>query len=231
MRYVAYFRVSTRDQGRSGLGLDAQRAAVQRFLRDGDVVVGEYQDIETGKRDDREGLGQALRACRIYNAKLLIARLDRLSRNIAFITRLMSDGVQFVSVDNPAINELTAHILAAVAEAERKAISDRTRLALAAAKARGTKLGNPANLRGQDEGRRRGAAAVAVQATKRAADLQDVITAIQADGVTSRRGIAHELNRRGIRTARDREWSAGQVHVLLARLEAGSRACGIPPSN
>ncbi|ALG70095.1 hypothetical protein VY88_09455 [Azospirillum thiophilum] len=218
MRYVAYYRVSTRDQGRSGLGLDAQRAAVQRFLRDDDTLVAEHQDIETGKRDDREGLGQALRACRIYNAVLLIARLDRLSRNIAFVTRLMADGVQFVSVDNPAINELTVHILAAVAEAERKAISERTRLALAAAKARGTKLGNPANLKGQDEGRQRGAAAVAAQAAKRAADLRDVIAAIQADGVTSRRGIARELNRRGIRSTRGQDWSAGQVHVLLGRL-------------
>jgi DNA invertase Pin-like site-specific DNA recombinase len=143
-KFVAYYRVSTDRQGKSGLGLEAQQAAVRQYLNGGSwQLVGEHVEIETGKRSDRPELVMALDACRRQRAKLVIAKLDRLSRNLAFIATLMDSGVEFVAVDNPHANKLTIHILAAVAEHEREMISERTKAALQAAKARGTRLGNP----------------------------------------------------------------------------------------
>ena len=144
-RFVAYYRVSTDRQGRSGLGLEAQQKAVRDYLDGGAwEIVAEFVEVESGKRSDRPELARALDACRKRKGKLVIAKLDRLSRNLAFIATLMELGVEFVAVDNPHANKLTIHILAAVAEHEREAISERTRAALAAAKARGTMLGTPA---------------------------------------------------------------------------------------
>ena len=143
-RFVAYFRVSTDRQGKSGLGLEAQRASVINYLNGGTwELVGEFVEVESGKHSDRPRLAEALQACRKHRAKLVIAKLDRLSRNLAFIATLMESGIEFVAVDNPHANKLTVHILAAVAQHEREAISERTKDALRAAKARGTKLGNP----------------------------------------------------------------------------------------
>ena len=143
-KFVAYYRVSTDRQGKSGLGLDAQREAVTSYLNGGSwQLVQELVEVESGKRADRPQLAAALAACRKHKAKLVIAKLDRLSRNLAFIATLMDSGVEFVAVDNPHANRLTVHILAAVAEHERVMISERTKAALAAAKARGTQLGNP----------------------------------------------------------------------------------------
>ena len=143
-KFVAYFRVSTDRQGKSGLGLEAQREAVLAYLDGGSwQLVGEFTEVESGKRSDRPQLAAALVACKKHKAKLVIAKLDRLSRNLAFIATLMDSGVEFVAVDNPHANKLTVHILAAVAQHEREMIAQRTKDALAAAKARGVKLGNP----------------------------------------------------------------------------------------
>jgi DNA invertase Pin-like site-specific DNA recombinase len=143
-KFVAYFRVSTDKQGKSGLGLEAQRQAVLQFLDGGSwSLVGEFTEVESGKRNERPELEKALGACKRQRAKLVIAKLDRLSRNLAFIATLMDSGVEFVAVDNPHANKLTVHILAAVAQHEREMIAQRTKDALQAAKARGVVLGNP----------------------------------------------------------------------------------------
>src|ERR671910_308678 len=144
-RFVAYYRVSTDKQGRSGLGLEAQREAVQSFLNGGSwTLAAEVTEVESGKRNDRPELDRALGLCRLYGATLVVAKLDRLARNVAFISKLMEERVEFVAVDFPKANRLTVHILAAVAEHEAEAISKRTKEALAAAKARGVKLGGNA---------------------------------------------------------------------------------------
>jgi DNA invertase Pin-like site-specific DNA recombinase len=141
-RFVAYYRVSTDRQGRSGLGLEAQQKAVRDYLDGGAwEIVADFVEVESGKRSDRPELARALDACRKHKGRLVI--MDRLSRNLAFIATLMDSGVEFLAVDNPHANKLTIHILAAVAEHEREAISERTKAALAAAEARGTKLGTP----------------------------------------------------------------------------------------
>ncbi len=141
---MAYYRVSTDKQGQSGLGLDAQRAAVELHARSvGAEVIAEFQDVESGRKDDCTGLAAALALCRSKRAILLIAKLDRLARSVAFISNLMESGVDFLAADMPTVNRLTIHVLAAVAEHEREMISQRTKAALAAAKVRGTRLGNP----------------------------------------------------------------------------------------
>ena len=142
--FVAYYRVSTKDQGQSGLGLEAQRKAVTDWLNGGDwSLVGEFVEVETGTRSDRPQLKLAIEAARRSGAKLIIAKLDRLARNVAFISTLMESDVEFVALDCPTANKFTLHILAAVAEHEAQLISQRTKAALEAAKARGVKLGNP----------------------------------------------------------------------------------------
>jgi DNA invertase Pin-like site-specific DNA recombinase len=165
-RCVAYYRVSTAKQGASGLGLEAQQMAVSEYVgRQGWELVGSFTEIESGKKADRPQLLKALEHCRRYKATLVIAKLDRLARNVAFVSNLMEAGTDFVAVDFPHANRLTIHILAAVAEHEREAISARTKAALAAAKARGVKLGNPngaAALTFNGRPRRRKSASVSV---------------------------------------------------------------------
>jgi DNA invertase Pin-like site-specific DNA recombinase len=137
-KFVAYYRVSTQRQGRSGLGLEAQQKAVRDHLNGGNWrLVAEVTEVESGKRSDRPKLAEALKLCRLHGATLIIAKLDRLARNVAFISNLMDAGVEFHAVDFPQANRLTVHILAAVAEHEAKVISERTKAALAAAKRRG----------------------------------------------------------------------------------------------
>jgi DNA invertase Pin-like site-specific DNA recombinase len=218
--FVCYYRVSTERQGRSGLGLEAQQKAVRDHLNGGNwKVVGEFTEVESGKRADRPQLAAALAACRLQGAKLIIAKLDRLARNVAFISNLMEAGVDFVAVDFPQANRLTVHILAAVAEHEAKMISERTKAALAAAKARGVKLGGDRGAVLTAEAREAGLKARTARADKRAADLRPTIEALQAAGTTSLRGIAAALNDRGIQTPRGKgEWQAGTVSQLLARL-------------
>lgn len=219
-RFVAYYRVSTDKQGRSGLGLQAQREAVARFLSgSGSALVAEVTEVESGKRDDRPRLAEALALCRIHNATLVIAKLDRLARNVAFIANLMDSAIDFVACDFPQANRLTVHILAAVAEHERYMISQRTKAALAVAKSRGVKLGGPrpGALPNADRGRELGRAARSAEASRRAADLLPVIQSLSADGAYSLRQIAELLNRQNISAARGGQWSAVQVARVLAR--------------
>src|SRR3954471_11389197 len=141
-KFVAYYRVSTERQGRSGLGLEAQQEAVRAYLNGGSWrLVAEVVEVESGKRDDRPKLVEALALCRMHGATLIIAKLDRLARNVAFVSNLMESGGEFTAVDFPLANRLTVHILAAVAEHEAKAVSERTRTALKAARDRGQRLG------------------------------------------------------------------------------------------
>src|SRR5215831_3729851 len=175
-KFVAYFRVSTDKQGRSGLGLEAQREAVLNYLDGGRwSLVQEFVEIESGKQNDRPQLAMALAACKKHKAKLVIAKLDRLSRNLAFIAALMDSGVEFIAVDNPHANKLTVHILAAVAQHEREMTAQRTKDALQAAKARGKRLGNPKLA----EARKFAARARTEKADRHSANVLPVIREIQ----------------------------------------------------
>lgn len=218
-RFVSYLRVSTQRQGRSGLGLEAQREAVAGYLNGGRwSLVAEIIEVESGKRSDRPQLMEALRLCRIHKAKLLVAKLDRLSRNVAFISALMESGVKFQAVDNPDVNEMVVHILASVAQGEAEAISARTKAALAVAKARGTRLGGHRR-NSRTMGVKGRAVSIQVRqkkAAKWASDRLPDVKTIQAEGAGSLREIAAGLNQRGITTARGGNWSAVQVQRLLA---------------
>src|SRR5690349_22691039 len=217
-RFVAYYRVSTDRQGRSGLGLDAQRSAVTDYLNGGNwQLVAEFTEVESGRKNDRPELAKALATCRRIGATLIIAKLDRLARNVAFVSNLMEAGVEFVAVDFPQANRLTIHILAAVAEHERGMISARAKAALAAAKARGTKLGNPNGL--SAEARTRGTAVAVAKrkaaASARTADLRPIVEEIKASGRTSLRAIAAGLDARQIPAPRGGRWTAPAVMRLL----------------
>src|SRR5215471_8708438 len=171
-KFGAYFRVSTDRQGKSGLGLEAQRKSVLDYLDGGRWdLVGEFTEIESGKHNDRPELEKVLAACKNQKAKLVIAKLDRLSRNLAFIATLMDSGLEFIAVDNPHANKLTIHILAAVDQHEREIISARTSAALKAAKARGKRLGNPK----LSEARRRAALANTETADRYSAYLKSKV--------------------------------------------------------
>ncbi|WP_336488818.1 recombinase family protein [Methylobacterium nigriterrae] len=216
--FVSYLRVSTDRQGRSGLGLEGQRKAVADYLAAGGSLVAELVEVESGARDARPRLEEALALCRLHNATLVIAKLDRLSRDAHFLLGLQKAGVRFVAADMPEANELVVGIMAVVAQAERKMISARTKAALAAAKARGVRLGKPENLRNQDAGQDRGRAQQADRAAKRAQDLAPVITAIRAAGTTSHGGIAAALNARGIPAPRGGAWSDVQVRRVQVQI-------------
>lgn len=232
-KFVLYFRVSTARQGASGLGLDAQRKAVTEFLNGGDWrTVGEFTEVESGKRSDRPELARAIEACRVHGARLLIAKLDRLSRDAHFLLGLDKEGVDFVAADMPNANRLTVGIMALVAEEERRMIGARTKAALAAAKARGVVLGGDRGGRATDAARTKAAAVRQDKADARAMDLAKVIAEVKADGATSLRQVATELNARGIGTARgDGLWTAVQVSRVLARTgeKCRKRARNKPP--
>src|SRR5215203_1446892 len=217
-RFVSYLRVSTDRQGKSGLGLDAQRKAVEDFLNGGRWrLIAEFVEVESGKRDDRPRLAEALALCRLHNAVLVIAKLDRLSRDAHFLLGLQKAGVRFVAADMPEANEMVVGIMAVVAQAERKMISERTKAALAAAKARGKKLGTPGNLRNHDLGRAKGRARKTEKARARAADLKPILADLRASGAASLRAMAAGLNERGIPTAWGGTWSSVQVKRVLER--------------
>jgi DNA invertase Pin-like site-specific DNA recombinase len=221
-KFVSYLRVSTDKQGRSGLGLEAQRAAVEQFLNGGTwTLVEEYVEVESGKRtDNRPQLDKALQHAKVTGATLVIAKLDRLSRDAHFLLGLQKAGVKFTCADMPDANNLTVGIMALVAQQEREAISRRTKEALAAAKARGVKLGNPngaAHLRGR--GNREAVAAIRGKATEWAEERRSVVEDIQASGITSVRGIAAELNNRGILTPLGGQWHPTSTARLLKRLQ------------
>ena len=220
-KWISYLRVSTARQGNSGLGLEAQRKSVEDYLNGGRwKLVKEFVEVESGKKDDRPVLAQAIKACRQYGAKLVIAKLDRLSRDAHFLLGLEKAGVDFVAADMPNANKLTVHIMAMVAQEERRMISERTKAALAAARARGVKLGgyrkNPTL---PPDAGKKGNAAMAQRADDRAADIAPIIAEVQASGATSLRAIAAGLNERGIPTARGSgAWSAVQVARVLERV-------------
>lgn len=220
-RYIAYYRVSTKRQGQSGLGLDAQKEAVHHYLNGGRwKLIAERVEIESGKRSDRPALTEALALCRIHNATLIIAKLDRLARNVAFTSSLMESGVEFTACDFPTANRLTIHILAAVAEHEAKMISDRTKAALAAARARGIRLGGDRGgiiAKVAHKGNRASAKIRGDRANKRAMDLLPVIDALRSEGSLSLREIASGLNERDIPAPRGGPWSAAQVQRILTR--------------
>lgn len=230
---IAYFRVSTKQQGASGLGLDAQRAAVDVYAKAaGATIDASYTEVESGKRADRPKLAAAIAHARRSKAKLVIAKLDRLARNVAFLSAIMEAGVEFVACDNPNANRLTIHILAAVAEDEARRISERTKVALAAAKARGQLLGSarPEHWEGRDEARLKGlekgrevARAVKRQrALEAVADLLPLMQERRAAGV-SLAGIAAELNTAGHRTQRGNSWTANGVKLVLDRVASESK--------
>lgn len=213
-RAISYLRVSTSAQERSGLGLEAQKQSVYAYAQSvGLELIAEYQDVESGKRDDRPELQRAITHAKRLKAVLVIARLDRLSRSVAFISRLMEAGVKFVAVDNPSANELTIHVLAAVAQAERKAIGERTRAALGAARARGVKFGNPRIA----DARRLAVDAVARSSTTFAANTLPLVLQLRASGCTTLQNIADALNARGVCTARRGTWTPTAVRRVLAK--------------
>ncbi len=222
-KFVAYERVSTLRQGRSGLGLEAQRRAIDEFAASrGAVVIGRFTEVESGGRDSRPDLARALHLARLTGATLVIAKLDRLSRNAVFLLTLRDSGVRFLAVDMPEANDLTVGIMALVAQQEREAISRRSREALAAAKARGVTLGNPngaAALRRAGKGGAALRAVVTGNADAHAADLAEVFLDIRAQGHETLRAMAAELNRRGILTRRGGKWHVSSVRNLLCRLD------------
>lgn len=218
--FVAYYRVSTEKQGRSGLGLEAQKEAVRTYLNGGKwELAAEFTEVESGKSSDRPALAKALQACRVYGAKLVIAKLDRLSRDAHFLLGLEKAGVDFVAADMPHANRLTVGIMAMVADEERRMISARTKAALQAAKARGKKLGG---FRGKvitPEARLASRHTRQAQSQARANDLAPVIEELKAGGITSLGGLAKALSEQGIPTARgNADWSPVQVSRLLERI-------------
>ena len=220
-RYVAYERVSTARQGQSGLGLEAQRKTIEDFAAGRDAtVIARFTEIESGRKNDRPELTKALHHAKVTGATLVIAKLDRLSRNAAFLLALRDSGVRFIACDLPEANDLTVGIMALVAQVEREAISRRTKEALAAAKARGVKLGNPngvAALRRAGKGGVALHAQVNANARAFAEDLAPVIADIRAQGHCSLREIASELTARGIRTRRGGAWQVSNVKDVLGR--------------
>jgi DNA invertase Pin-like site-specific DNA recombinase len=218
-RFIGYYRVSTQRQGRSGLGLNAQRKAVNDHLFGRGKLIAEYTEIESGRISDRPKLAAALAACRLHRATLVIAKLDRLARNVAFVSNLLEAGADFEAVDFPQANRLTIHILSAVAEHEAHMISERTKVALAAAKARGVVLGGFRGRVGTAADLAKARATRTAKASQRALDLMPTIRSLQADGHLSLGSIATGLNSRQIATARGGLWSAAQVRRILDRLE------------
>lgn len=223
-KYISYLRVSTARQGASGLGLEAQRYSIEGYLHGGKrSLLKEFVEVESGKRDsNRPTLQEALQLCRATGAILLIAKLDRLSRDAHFLLGLQKAGVKFVAVDMPTANELTVGIMALVAEEERKAISRRTKEALAAAKARGVRLGNPRNLTSAaaDRGRAAGVAAIKARAENFAKERIDRINQLKTEGY-SLNGIARILNKEGILSARGKtnSWTARSVLNVVVQTE------------
>lgn len=220
MKLVAYYRVSTAQQGRSGLGLEAQTQAVQSYaLAMGGEVVAAFTEVESGKRNDRPELRKALREADVLGARLVIAKLDRLSRNAAFLLTLRDSGVDFVCADMPHADSLTIGVLALVAQQEREATSRRTREALQAAKRRGVKLGNPngaAPLRRAGKGNAAASAAAARKAREHADKVLPTVAKLRGEGVTSLGALAAALNAGGVRTLHGKAWHKSSVRNLLA---------------
>ncbi len=221
-KFVAYYRVSTRRQGQSGLGLEAQQKAVRDWLNGGRwELVEEFTETESGGKGDRPKLQAALAACRVRKATLVIAKLDRLARDAHFLLGLQKEGVRFRAVDMPEANEMVVGIMACIAQGERKMISDRTKAALKAAKARGVKLGGYRGVRGYTptaQDRRKASRALTEKANRIAQDYAHLIGAIRDTGVTSLNGISKALNAQGVPSPRGGLWQSVTVKRVLERL-------------
>jgi DNA invertase Pin-like site-specific DNA recombinase len=221
-RFVSYLRVSTTKQGASGLGIEAQREAVASYLAraaNGSELLEEFVEVESGKRKDRPQLYKAIERCELAGANLIIARLDRLSRNAHFLLSLQEAKVPFIACDNPHADKFTVGILALVAQKEAEAISERTKAALKAAKARGKRLGNPngaSHLWGR--GNMEAVTALKSKANAKAQKLKGQLEAIKLDGHLTLTAIASELTRRGIVTSLGGSWHPMGVKRLLERL-------------
>ena len=227
--FVGYLRVSTARQGASGLGLEAQQAAIKAFLGPDDrLLEPSYVEVESGRNSDRPKLAEAMARCRKTGATLLIAKLDRLARSVRFISALMESGVHFVAADMPTATPFMIHVYAAVAEEEARAISRRTKVALEAAKARGKKLGGDRGYRPTSPpdgvaGSRAASVARSREADHAAHRLASVVAEVRAvlGGTASLRAIAEGLTQRGIGTPRGAAWTATGVRRVLARLGTG----------
>jgi DNA invertase Pin-like site-specific DNA recombinase len=217
---IAYYRVSTQRQGRSGLGLDAQRLAVQRFADIEGIQIGDaFTEIETGKGADaperRPQLAAALSAASRARCPIVVAKLDRLSRDVAFISGLMAQRIPFIVAELGAdADPFMLHLYAALAEKERRLISERTRAALASRKTNGAKLGNQTN---SAAAAAKGRAVSINEADRFAQTVLPIIASIRSSGIISLRGMAAALNNRGVRTARGGQWQVSNVRNLLAR--------------
>jgi DNA invertase Pin-like site-specific DNA recombinase len=215
-KFVSYIRVSSHEQGESGLGLEAQRHAVSDYLaRESCELVGEFVEVESGSRNNRAELQNAIELCKRQRATLIIAKLDRLARNVAFISTLMESHLEFLAVDNPHANKLMIHMLAAFAEHERDQIRARTRTALAAAKARGVVLGRYGREVLSKQNR--------AKAIERARELAPLISELRGRGLTVEQ-ITAVLNQRGIPTVRGKHWHPATVHSLIRRLRNSTEA-------
>jgi DNA invertase Pin-like site-specific DNA recombinase len=221
--FIGYLRVSTKQQGDSGLGLEAQRAALESYVRQAKgTLITVYVEVESGKRADRPELAKAIAHAKRSKATLTVAKLDRLSRNVEFLARVMNSGCEFAAADMPSANRFMLHVMAAVAEHEAKAISERTKAALAAFKARGGKLGGELpqcrNLSHADrrKGAQRAGEAVARLATEAYADLAPAMREWRTAGLTLA-AIADRLNTEGHTTRRGKQWNPVQVARVLER--------------
>lgn len=221
-KFVSYIRVSTKRQGESGLGLEAQQEAVERYISGKGELIAEYREVASAKRKRRPKLMEALNHCKKEKAVLVVAKLDRLSRNVAFLSALMESKVDFICCDNPHATKFTIHILAAVAEFEREQISKRTKDALAAAKRRGVELGK--TMKGKNGLRAR----QIKRADEFAKEMEPTINQLRKEGFKTLMAIAEELNRRNVPTywqgreaATGKErWHIPTVHRLVKRIEA-----------
>jgi DNA invertase Pin-like site-specific DNA recombinase len=220
--FVAYYRVSTKRQGESGLGLEAQRAAVKDYLDGGRwSIVAEFTEIESGKSDaNRPELAKAFAACRARRATLVIAKLDRLSRDAHFLLGLQKAGVKFVAADMPEANEMVVGIMAVIAQGERRMISQRTQAALQAAKERGKILGGFRGYVPTGEDRMAASAVIKGTAKARAQDLEPIVQELRQAGISSLNALAKALSAQGIPTPRGGStWTATSVKRVLAHLD------------
>ena len=223
---VSYYRVSTARQGQSGLGLEAQKFAVHGHIKSsGGVLLAEYTEIESGRRKNRPQLAAALELCRRRRASLVIAKLDRLARSVAFVSALLESGVRFLALDLPECDVSFLQMASVFAEWEARKVSERTKAALAAAKARGRVLGWAMPSR-HDEQRRaaiQGAAECRRLAYEFAANTMPLVQSIQRAGVTTLAGVAGALNARGIKTRAGGKWHPASVRQLILRVDTAPR--------
>jgi DNA invertase Pin-like site-specific DNA recombinase len=223
-RVVAYLRVSTAKQGQSGLGLEGQQAAIDAYAQQqGARVLHIFTETESGKLNERPELAKALHMAKVTGATLVIAKLDRLSRNAAFLLALRESGARVVAADMPEADTVHFGVMAVIAQHEREAISKRTKAALDAAKARGVKLGNPNGaeaLRRAGKGNAASVGVIKAKAAERAGDLRPVLDGLRGEGITSLGAIAAALNERGMKTPRGGTWHKSSVRNLIDRVQS-----------